>query len=722
MKATCDTHLFGSRGGYRTVSASPGVSSRERSELEIFSFGQLSDRVAQQGLLDRAAAFGRRLASGRFAVTRIVPGPDDDGGRPTLELRTVLLSREAYHAAARAGLALLLDTGALWSATAFAEGGTLAVAIRSATPTAADDAHRRIADAWHGARSSPSQMVRVGGEHASRVLDLASLLDGSDLDELRWGIGVLSTAVPVDLFTLSPNGSASGRRVVRDAAMAGAWRHPQLARLPDRGPWPSLRASSAAPASVARSGGEPLIPSEWTYTGPLPSFRQARRRWPIAMAAAVLLIAVVVVVVLAVQATRPTGGGERVARATGGVQQSDKESTATKVPTTTGHGSTSGASPADGGGSAAQERKPPVGSSNSGMNDGASSTKEGAGTQAEVQSASSPTPSTPAPDTVPKANLPPGRDHGVEEDVRSEPSAVGDAGSRSSVENDQGDCDPEADGFGTTEQPTVADPKDHYADLMKKLERLDEACKTLDQPPNHTGASWTSEREGVLLAWLEVWKALPPESAPASALEELLVLPRVDGFKPEELKKIDSDDFVEKVKDREGSSQVPSDLCRQVQDSIGRLKHLQSKQKRLDNWLDRLALDQYPEIQSGGGDDKGKFESYACRLRAFMDRWPRMASELRDGSDEGDAGKAWSAYLEKRITGSWIKGSACMGKVEELIKRFLATTKDGADEKIGWGPGVAEALESWISEVAKKRGLEGIDKSLRDMLGVKQGE
>jgi hypothetical protein len=125
VQATCDTHLFGSRGGYRTVASSSGVSAQERAELEIFGFGQLSDRRGQQALLARASAFGRRLSSGRFAVTRILPGPDDDGGRPTLELRTVLLDRASYGAIAASGIALLIDTGAVWSAAAFAEGRSM---------------------------------------------------------------------------------------------------------------------------------------------------------------------------------------------------------------------------------------------------------------------------------------------------------------------------------------------------------------------------------------------------------------------------------------------------------------------------------------------------------------------------------------------------------------------------------------------------------------------
>lgn len=289
MQATCDTHLFGSRGGYRTVAGSSGVSPRERAELEIFGFGQLSDRRGQQMLLERASAFGRRLSSGRFAVTRILPGPDDDGGRPTLELRTVLLDRASYGAIASSGISLLIDTGAVWSATAFAEGRSMSLAVGPRRAIETREIHRRLADAWLSTRTSPQQMVRADEADGARILELAALLDPSDLDEFRWGVGVLSTAVPVDLFTLAPIGSGSGRRPVRDLPKSGPWVHANVANLPERGPWPPLRGvvsrQSTGPVGLAER-----TPEEWTYDGPQPI---ARRRGPdrrVVLAGAAILV------------------------------------------------------------------------------------------------------------------------------------------------------------------------------------------------------------------------------------------------------------------------------------------------------------------------------------------------------------------------------------------------------------------------------------------------
>ena len=240
-------------------------------------------------LLERASAFGRRLSSGRFAVTRILPGPDDDGGRPTLELRTVLLDRASYGAIAASGLSLLIDTGAVWSATAFAEGRSMSLAVGPRSAIETREIHRRLADAWLSTRTSPQQMVRADEADGARILELAALLDPVDLDELRWGVGVLSTAVPVDLFTLAPTGSGSGRRLVRDLPKMGPWVHANVANLPERGPWPPLR-GVASRQSTGPVGLAERTPEEWTYDGPQPI---ARRRGPdrrVVLAGAAILV------------------------------------------------------------------------------------------------------------------------------------------------------------------------------------------------------------------------------------------------------------------------------------------------------------------------------------------------------------------------------------------------------------------------------------------------
>jgi len=238
MNVLCPTHLFASRGGYRTVAAGVDLSAAERSELEIFGFGQVSDRAEQEKLRRRPAAFGRRLRSGRFAITRILPGDDDDGGRPTLELRSIVLDPAVYRGVVAGGLGHLLGDESTWSNSAFLEGGEIDVPADGRERLEATALHRRIADAWIADRGPRAKVIRLGRD--APVLDFAALLAPEDLAAYRWGVGLLSTSVPADVVTTQPGITSSGRRGMADCRTSGPWRHPQLQHLPDRGPWPPL--------------------------------------------------------------------------------------------------------------------------------------------------------------------------------------------------------------------------------------------------------------------------------------------------------------------------------------------------------------------------------------------------------------------------------------------------------------------------------------------------
>jgi len=238
MNVLCPTHLFASRGGYRTVAAGVDLSAAERSELEIFGFGQVSDRAEQEKLRRRPAAFGRRLRSGRFAITRILPGDDDDGGRPTLELRSIVLDPAVYRGVVAGGLGHLLGDESTWSNSAFLEGGEIDVPADGRERLEATALHRRIADAWIADRGPRAKVIRLGRD--APVLDFAALLAPEDLATYRWGVGLLSTSVPADVVTTQPGITSSGRRGMADCRTSGPWRHPQLQHLPDRGPWPPL--------------------------------------------------------------------------------------------------------------------------------------------------------------------------------------------------------------------------------------------------------------------------------------------------------------------------------------------------------------------------------------------------------------------------------------------------------------------------------------------------
>ena len=118
-----DTHVLGSVSGYGTLVASRGVTESEHQELESLQFGELSTGEAIARLETKVVMTGRTLRSGRFAISRMLPGGVDDAGRPTVEIVTLILEQTAYDACIGA-LPQIASDGPLWQrARAEASGG-----------------------------------------------------------------------------------------------------------------------------------------------------------------------------------------------------------------------------------------------------------------------------------------------------------------------------------------------------------------------------------------------------------------------------------------------------------------------------------------------------------------------------------------------------------------------------------------------------------------------
>jgi hypothetical protein len=89
--ARADIHIFGSVSGYSTIAASAGVRADETRELEQFQFGEISTSDAMSRLETQATMTSRMLASGRMAISRMLPAGVDDAGRPTIEVITLIV-------------------------------------------------------------------------------------------------------------------------------------------------------------------------------------------------------------------------------------------------------------------------------------------------------------------------------------------------------------------------------------------------------------------------------------------------------------------------------------------------------------------------------------------------------------------------------------------------------------------------------------------------------
>jgi hypothetical protein len=217
-----DVHIFGSVIGYRTIGASTGLHGDESSELETFQFGDISTSEAIARLEHHPSMTARPLASGRMAISRLLPAGLDDVGRPTIEVVTLVIDAHTY-SENTATLELLAEDSSVWKAVRHGAADGYEYPCRGPLPSRpSDPALLRILDAW--LKASRSGSVAILAEAAMPdLLCFVATLAPEDRVRCRWGLGIGAISSPVDVCTMLPGGSTRGARPVVRAAPAGAW-------------------------------------------------------------------------------------------------------------------------------------------------------------------------------------------------------------------------------------------------------------------------------------------------------------------------------------------------------------------------------------------------------------------------------------------------------------------------------------------------------------------
>jgi hypothetical protein len=222
-------HILGSRSGYTTLDATAGLTSGDRAELEVLGFGDATSSEAMARLETHACMVGRRLRSGRFAISRMLPGGTDDKGRPTIEVVSLVLDASGYAAVAGA-FARLADDVRFWRLARGAVARGYELPEQAPAESAREPGVLRAFDTWVAARKTGSIGV-LAAQDAQSLLAMVALLDGQDLGECRWGVGVVSLSAPVDICTLAPATAAIGSRPVLRAATGESWLSPEMAHV-----------------------------------------------------------------------------------------------------------------------------------------------------------------------------------------------------------------------------------------------------------------------------------------------------------------------------------------------------------------------------------------------------------------------------------------------------------------------------------------------------------
>ena len=234
MSIAGGTHLFGSRAGYTTLAQSPDITAAEQQELSILGFGQTSDPRFLESLQTQPCAYGRRLRSGRFAITRCFKGELDDAGRSTLQFFSVVLEARDYLALINRDLSPFLNDQTIWAHSNFIGGKRIAIPNRPSIKTRSVlKSDLLVLDAWLGSITDPGSLSVLPDDagDAEGILHLPQVLAEEDRLQYRWGLRLLGAGVPADICTLANGANRSGRRKINVFHNGREWRHPAVAHL-----------------------------------------------------------------------------------------------------------------------------------------------------------------------------------------------------------------------------------------------------------------------------------------------------------------------------------------------------------------------------------------------------------------------------------------------------------------------------------------------------------
>ncbi len=216
-----DVHVLGSKAGYTTLAASRGVTARERQALEELGFGGVSREEDMDSLRREPCMMGRQLPTGRWAISRLLPGGRDDFGRATVEVVTIILTPSDW-AKGLPDLSKLAADQAAWASirSQSERGVELPAAVVEQRVMQRPEAS--TLDALESAREAAG-LAWIAGQPAL-VMAVLHALTPADAMAVSWGIGLFTVPPVVELCSMRAGAMpSSGRALVAiQSAAAGA--------------------------------------------------------------------------------------------------------------------------------------------------------------------------------------------------------------------------------------------------------------------------------------------------------------------------------------------------------------------------------------------------------------------------------------------------------------------------------------------------------------------
>lgn len=307
-----DVHVLGSKVGYTTLSASHGVTARERQALEELGFGGVSREGDMESLRHEPCMMGRQLPTGRWAISRLLPGGRDDFGRATVEVVTLILTPSDW-AKGLPDLARLASDHADWASIRAQSGSGLEWPSTTIGQRVMQHPVAKALDALERAREVGG-LAWIAGQ-SELVISMLHSLAPADAMAVGWGIGLFTVSPLVELCSMREgivpasgralvpiHPSAAGARTALGArALAAVTTGERIGRLA------SLRELHLAPSGVSRSSERAstrALPAVDAASSPArePLWTDRRLMWAGAAAIGLSMVLLVVAIVLRARA------------------------------------------------------------------------------------------------------------------------------------------------------------------------------------------------------------------------------------------------------------------------------------------------------------------------------------------------------------------------------------------------------------------------------------
>ncbi|MBM4110235.1 MAG: hypothetical protein FJ254_02605 [Phycisphaerae bacterium] len=206
-----EVHVLGSKAGYTTLMASPGVSARERQALEELGFGGVSREEDMDSLVREPCMMGRQLPGGRWAISRLLPGGRDDFGRATVEVVTIILTPQDW-AKGLPDLAKLAMDHAAWASIRLQADRAVEFPSTSVAQRAMQRPVATTLDALELARDAAG-LAWMSGQPAL-VVAMLHALTPADAMAVSWGIGLFTVPPAVELCSMRAGTTPSSSRAL----------------------------------------------------------------------------------------------------------------------------------------------------------------------------------------------------------------------------------------------------------------------------------------------------------------------------------------------------------------------------------------------------------------------------------------------------------------------------------------------------------------------------